>query len=89
VCRELCGTSVLVSADNGAADDLVKLVPLLEEHFTKCLVNRVGSAVTIVGANADAERVSAFLNAKIAKGVHVSQSKPSLVDAMDYHLRQF
>lgn len=83
VCVSLCGRSFVI---NNLADSDA-LLPLLKLKFPSSLVNRIGQQISVVGENIDLDQLIAVVRAQDANGATINVAQPSLVDAMNYHLR--
>lgn len=85
VCTELCGQSVLIS-DLG---DLVSgILSELRESFASCLVHSIGEQISVTGGGISLERLSSFLTQRAVTAPHLRLARPSLDDAMRYHLQK-
>ena len=63
------------------------MLPLLRRHYTSCMVTQLGSQVSITGNNVDPDSILNFLQQQQFGDVKLSIARPSLVDAMNYHLK--
>ena len=88
VCSILCGHSIIIS--NGPSSDasVSDLVPALRESFISCLVSSIGGQVSITGAEINLDALHEFLTRQQCEGMRLRLVRPSLVDAMHYHLRK-
>ena len=87
VCAELCRCSILLSNGDATGEHISSMLPLLRRHYTSCMVTQLGSQVSITGNNVDADSILAFLQQQQFGDVKLSIARPSLVDAMNYHLK--
>ncbi|MFN8390230.1 MAG: ABC transporter ATP-binding protein [Bdellovibrionota bacterium] len=85
VCAVLCGQSVLITDSGLSTDDIL---PALQEHFFSCLVSSIGSEVSITGSEIDLEALYELLHRLKCEGAKLKVVRPSLVDAMQYHLKK-
>ena len=86
VCQDLCGSSIAVSHSPNEQLELLSLLPTIREEFYTCLVNHIGDRVTVTGSDASLQSVKSFFVKQRINGVLLNEVKPSLVDAMHYHL---
>ncbi len=86
VCQDLCGSSVAVSHSPDVQLELLSLLPSIREEFYTCLVNHIGDRLTVTGSDVSLQSVKSFFIKKKIEGVLLNEVKPSLVDAMHYHL---
>ena len=70
------------------ARSVAELVPLLRERFYSCFVTHIGSEVSITGTEIDLEKLREFFVDQQLDEVAVKFVRPSLVDAMHYHLKK-
>ena len=85
VCTELCGQSVLIS-DLG---ELVSGILLeLRATFASCLVHSIGEQISITGGEISVEMLHSFLAQRAGIQPHLRIARPSLDDAMRYHLQK-
>ena len=85
VCAQLCGQSVLIS---NAGDVAATFLPALRAAFASCLVHTIGSQISITGTDFSLERLALFLQQQDLRDLPLRPARPSLVDAMHYHLRK-
>jgi ABC-2 type transport system ATP-binding protein len=83
VCPKLCGRSVMVST----LRDPVELLQKLRDAFPECLSNCIGHQITVTGETIDVAQVSKILGADQDGGIRIDETQPSLVDAMNFHLK--
>lgn len=89
VCSMLCGHSVVITSERGGSGRPVsELVPLLREQFYSCFVSHIGSEVSITGAEINLETLRQFFVDQQLEDMRVKFVRPSLVDAMHYHLKK-
>ncbi len=84
VCTELCAQSIHIS--NLANPS--RLLTELRGRFPASLVNRIGDHISVTGAEFDLEMLREFVAQIDRNGAQMSSVKPSLTDAMNYHLRK-
>ena len=85
VCAALCGRSFTI-ADLGEV--VAHLLPILRTEFATCLINSIGSQVSITGLDVDEEAVTQFFGRHHINSPALRPTRPSLVDAMQYHLKK-
>jgi ABC-2 type transport system ATP-binding protein len=83
VCVDLCKQSIIISN----VDQPNGLVNELRASFQNALVNTIGSQICMTGSSFNMEGLDAFLNQRGITGAKLSNIRPSLVDAMNYHLK--
>lgn len=88
VCQDLCGSSVAVSNSPDQQLELLSLLPTIREEFYTCLVNHIGDRLTVTGSDVSLQSVKTFFIKQRIEGVLLNEVKPSLVDAMHYHLNK-
>ncbi len=86
VCRDLCGNSVLISSTAHLQLPIESILPLLQKEFYSCLINQIGQQVSITGTELSLEHVQDFCLRNHLIDVKLDRVRPSLVDAMQYHL---
>ncbi len=85
VCAQLCGQSVLIP---NAGEAATRILPILREAFASCLVHTIGNQVSITGTDISVESLAAILQQLELTDLLLRPARPSLVDAMHYHLRK-
>ena len=88
VCSILCGHSIIISGDPANQSSINDIVPALRESFISCLVSSIGGQVSITGAEINLDLLHEFLSRQQCEGMRLKLVRPSLVDAMHYHLRK-
>ena len=88
ICTLLCGNCVSVSKTPGEQLELLSLLPLIRREFYTCLVNQIGNQLTVTGADASEQSLEQFFQRRRLHGLRLNTIKPSLVDAMHYHLNK-
>lgn len=83
VCQDLCRQGVTIS--NISDND--KMVEALRENFRTSLINRMGEKIFICGNDFNFEQLSALAKEVDRNGIRLENTLPSLVDAMNYHLK--
>jgi ABC-2 type transport system ATP-binding protein len=86
VCEMLCGQSIVITDDSSA--QLTHALPALREHYYSCLINSIGSEVSITGTGIDLDALYRLLMQLNCDGAQLKRVRPSLVDAMHYHLKK-
>lgn len=87
VCKQLGGSSFIVSNSPDHQLPLSSMLPLLEKEFYSCLINSIGNQLLITGNNIDLETLRVFFLKERVQGIQLHTARPSLVDAMRCHLR--
>ncbi len=82
VCRELCGKKLLIHELN----DPHKAAGVLRETLPLCIVNHIGSHVSVTGSLCE-ERLRDILHTLREPGPGIEEVSPNLMDAMNFHLR--
>lgn len=85
VCSMLCGQTVTIT-DLG--EIVSQVLPLLRTEFDSCLVNTIGSELSITGPKLDLEALHRFFGRFHLNNLSLRTTRPSLVDAMHYHLKK-
>lgn len=88
VCRDLCGSSIAVSNSPDQRLELLGLLPSIREEFYTCLVNHIGDRLTVTGSDVTLQALKEFFIRQKIEGIQLNVVKPSLVDAMHYHLNK-
>lgn len=88
VCSMLCGHSVVISGDQVGSKEVIDLVSRLRERFYSCFVSHIGSEVSITGTEINLDQLREFFVDQQLSDVTVKFVRPSLVDAMHYHLKK-
>ncbi len=85
VCKDLADTTMVLSGVVNASDK----VRLLRERLPSHLVNHIGAELRITGKKIETATLQSVMSeADVTEEVAVSTEVPSLVDAMNYHLRE-
>jgi len=85
VCEEIAGQSITLHCESH--DD--ELLSLIREKFANCLVVRIENDITVTGKGLDVRTLTNFLNEKRRENILSQATRPTLIDAMNYHLRTF
>ena len=84
VCAQLCQRSIAISSFGEAG---VRLFENLKARYPELVVSLIGSQLFITGYSIDLARLTEFIaHEHQLAGVALKEVKPSLVDAMHYHL---
>ncbi len=83
VCTKLCGRSAIISN----LSDPHTLLIRIRTQYPECLVSRIGHQITVTGASLDVAELNRFLNRIDGGGMRVEEIQPSLVEAMNFHLK--
>ena len=87
VCEALCERSILVTLHETAHVRMHEIEELLRRHFPGCLVHHVGSQLVVSGTGVHEHELHALLQEREVGEVNFESVRPSLIDAMNYHLR--
>jgi ABC-type multidrug transport system ATPase subunit len=87
VCTDLCRHSILVSNGDSTGEHIGTVLPELRRRYEECMVTQLGSQISITGNKVDTESIIGFFKAQQFFDVKLSLARPSLVDAMNYHLK--
>ncbi len=85
--RVMCGEGITVLAPSLSDERLSQLRSTLSSALPHILVTRVGREIVLVGHSCELEDVKQLVLNQGIQDALVSVGEPSLVDAMDYHLR--
>ncbi|MCB0322843.1 MAG: ABC transporter ATP-binding protein [Bdellovibrionales bacterium] len=88
VCAMLCGGSILVSSDIHQRLSLATVVAALKAEFGSCLVNQIGHQVLVTGSEANLDTLARFFHRQQINDIKLDPVRPSLLDAMRYHLNK-
>lgn len=88
VCSMLCGHSVVISGEKVVGREVLDLVSRLRERFYSCFISHIGSEVSITGTEINLDQLREFFVDQQLDDVTVKFVRPSLVDAMHYHLKK-
>ncbi len=84
VCAELCKASFVVRN----ADDAGSLARSLSSKLEQCIVDEVDGEIRIFSNSLKAEELTSLIRGhKNANGFYIEECSPSLVDAMNLHLK--
>ena len=83
VCTELCGRSAIISN----LSDPHALLLRIRAQYPDCLVSRIGHQITVTGGSLDVSALGRFLNQLDGASIRVDEVQPSLVEAMNFHLK--
>lgn len=86
VCGELAGTRITIANGKDTASSLA-IAELLRQHYRRSSVNQVGNEISVVGEGLNAEDVGRLLAEHGYSEHSIEVGKPSLIEAMNYHLR--
>ncbi len=88
VCSHLCGKSILVSGWTQDEPLVLELLPVLQREFYSCLINKIGGQLLVTGNEISIEALQGFFESNRLSGLKLNSVRPSLVDAMRYHLNK-
>ena len=86
VCKELCEKSVVIHEPENPHYLSEQVFSALRREYSNCLVNRIGGNVSITGENFDIDSLRSILIQLNLSNAKLDLVRPSLVDAMNYHL---
>lgn len=70
------------------AESYETIIDKLNQAFPKLLVNHIGENISITGTELNLEEIELFLKNNFSKDLRFGANRPSLVDAMNFHLRE-
>ncbi|MCB0359825.1 MAG: hypothetical protein KDD44_09320, partial [Bdellovibrionales bacterium] len=85
VCRSLCRESILITHLGDSLDHSV--LHVLRDEFPGALVNHFGTQYAVSGNTLDHLRIEETLARAGIRDFHLTRTTPSLVDAMNFHLK--
>ncbi len=85
VCTELCGQSILIS-NLGAL--VGQFLPELRAAFKQSVIQSVGEQISVIGRDITLEHLHAFFNEHHGGNPLLRIARPTLDDAMRYHLER-
>lgn len=88
VCTKLCSECFLVSHLPEQYALISDLIPILQKEFCDCLINQIGKQLIIAGNNISIEEIKKFFYQYQVPPIKMDKVRPSLVDAMRYHLNK-
>ena len=88
VCTRLCNECFLVSHLPEQQALISDLIPVLQKEFCDCIINQIGKQLLIAGNNIVIEDLQKFFFCYQAPPLKMDKIRPSLVDAMRYHLNK-
>jgi ABC-type multidrug transport system ATPase subunit len=88
ICALLGGHCVVISNSPDHQIPISSLLPSLKQEFYSCLVNQIGNQLLITGNNVDLKTLELYFLKNRLSGLSFSLTRPSLVDAMRYHLNK-
>lgn len=83
VCKDLCEQSIKI----GNLSNLQAVTEMLRSEFPKVVVSCIGEEISLTGRNLKLHELEQSIRNLDRNGAVLSQAKPSLVDAMAYHLK--
>ena len=83
ICFELCGESYLISS----LSEIENILPLLLKSHTDIVSSNIGNQITLTGKNLSFQMLAEFFNNNGIKPPNIEKIRPTLVDAMNYHLK--
>jgi len=87
VCQTLSGMSVIISKGQNTKIHFSALSKLLHEEYESCLIHQVGNQLMVTGREVSEESLQGFLLRTRIGEMDYRVARPSLVDAMHYHLK--
>ncbi|MBN8548792.1 MAG: ABC transporter ATP-binding protein [Deltaproteobacteria bacterium] len=83
VCRNLCGRSALI----GNIEDPAQVLDTLRTRYPNCFLSRIGTQVSITGTSFRLKGLQNAVAEAGARDAKIDEVPPSLVDAMNFHLK--
>lgn len=84
ICAEMAGQSYRIEA----LEDAAQAARALSLRFSGLLVNHIGGQIVLTGKDIDPASIVSFLAQTCGTEPPISRTRTSLVEAMNYHLRQ-
>ncbi len=88
VCKTLGGTSIIISESQNQQISLPAIMEMLKKEFISCLINQIGNQLLVTGVNISIDSMRQFLLEQQLQDIRLNTARPSLVDAMRYHLNK-
>jgi ABC-type multidrug transport system ATPase subunit len=88
VCAQLVGECFMISHSPEQQKKIAEIVPLLQQEFYHCLINQIGRQLMIAGKDISLETIQGFFYEHSLPPLRMDKVRPSLVDAMRYHLNR-
>ncbi|MCC6955137.1 MAG: ABC transporter ATP-binding protein [Deltaproteobacteria bacterium] len=89
VCGDLSEKSVHVTLDDMTRGKAGDLVQELRKKYSACLAHHIGSQIVVTGREVSAVALEGWLGGQGIRAVKVETVKPTLIDAMNYHLKHY
>lgn len=86
VCAQLVGECFMISHSPEQQAAISSLVPHLQKEFYNCLINKIGRQLMIAGKGISIDTIQSFFYEHSLPPLRMDKVRPSLVDAMRYHL---
>ncbi|RIL12053.1 MAG: hypothetical protein DCC75_01170 [Proteobacteria bacterium] len=84
VCRELCGAGFKIGGMQNAA----ALMEALRQKFPTALISRLDDKICVAGQDLNKEALARLINQVDRNGALLEDHSASLIEAMNYHLRE-
>jgi len=88
VCINLCRECFSIQHLPEQQALISEILPLFQREFRDCLINQIGRQLIIAGNDLKFEDIKSFFNNYKIPPHKMDKIRPSLVDAMSYHLNQ-
>lgn len=88
VCAGLVGECFMISHSPEQQAEIAALVPQLQKEFYHCLVNLLGRQLMVAGKDISVDTLQSFFFEHHLPPLRMDKVRPSLVDAMRYHLNR-
>jgi len=88
VCAQLVGECFMISHTPEQQAEIANLVPHLQKEFYNCLINKIGRQIMIAGKGISIDTIQSFFYEHSLPPLRMDKVRPSLVDAMRYHLNR-
>lgn len=89
ICSELCERSLRIQRNTTSTVRVDRIFHALQQHYSDLLVSKIGESISITGNSADKTKIGQFLVKHQLGEFSLDYIRPSLTDAMSYHLKSF
>jgi ABC-type multidrug transport system ATPase subunit len=86
VSEELCEQSIVISQDSKEID-VSQISTALRGQFASCVINKIGENLVISGKGICLTELNQFFKNENLNGIQIKTTPPSLMDAMNYYLK--
>jgi ABC-type multidrug transport system ATPase subunit len=88
VCAGLVGECFMISHSPEQQAEIAALIPQIQKEFYHCLVNLLGRQLMVAGKDISVDTLQSFFYEHQLPPLRMDKVRPSLVDAMRYHLNR-